>query len=878
MTKTKRTIDNDDTRPPQPSPNPTAKKKNKEDPSDKSSRNGDEEDDEETKKADYQARNLSSRFDEEIEVETVSGTTQLWSQSILYPTPNWKQVTNEEGLVGFSSEELFGEGDTIHNLSRLGKIIRSLGARSSLTADGWSSLFNEAFNQTTLDEHKHLKKLKQFGIRLALSIPTVTFKERTAWIGSSLRAREDTNAWTGAYLFFGAPWNTQKIKHFQSLKHQHEHPIMEAEPTSGPVIAPLSVINEPEDPDLTQEEEESSKDATMEIDPILGSVVENPLSVIEETDGSEEELDSSDDGTPILATTDAGKTKPKAPKKTVAFKRNFYLSKPKVLPKAKPKGLPKALERKYNTFFKIRLPKMQAKDLGEQEAEVVETFQKLTALLWEIDSQILIYPWIDSAGSTKPLKKGGKLPTHRDGLKVYADNIYLAQYKSPWLKLRIGHTKNDEVFEDENFRASLIRNDMNFYKEKLQTKFTCRTGWLLGSHAVAFNARNLEAAIEQLSEFKNISIECRMEPIRTARASAQKKTSKPSLDEAAKPTRAAHIWTSWEQSSACRKALSDLYSNRNNEGFPLGIQARFVPYTMDSRFITTPKTAQNVERMKSKQKRFNDKTRTARNFTIIGLDYMSPDLGVTLREVIMGLRSSSQPERNLFVAVDQMSNYASVILAFHEDLEQEALTAIPALPIILQAKFGSHVWTWFNEDAKDYAAGYIWDKVRGLISTDDERTDAILAEWDSDDDDLDDEGIEDTEPLQRTEIATFDIVLATPGRNQYNDNYSVGTFKTACDPKSKLHNDTTTLDDGSAQSSSNFATSETSVISPSTSTLSTNESSREETFTNWCQDETFRHQAMDWLAKNLSTQTSLQDPPNDRTTAEDTNTGGAFDV
>ncbi len=215
---------------------------------------------------------------------------------------------------------------------------------------------------------------------------------------------------------------------------------------------------------------------------------------------------------------------------------------------------------------------------------------------------------------------------------------------------------------------------------------------------MAFNARNLEAAIEQLSEFKEIPIEVRMEPIRTKRGSA-KKTSKAN-DKIAAFVRAAHVWTSWEKSAACRKALSDLYSSRNKEGFPLGIQARFVPYTLDSRFITTPKTAQNVERMKSKQKRFNDRTSTARNFTIIGLDYQCPDLGMMLREVIMGLRLSSQPKWNLFMAVDQMSNYSSMILAFHEDLKQEATMVIPTLVlIIIEAK---PVWSECMEFDADF--------------------------------------------------------------------------------------------------------------------------------------------------------------------------------
>jgi hypothetical protein len=64
----------------------------------------------------------------------------------------------------------------------------------------------------------------------------------------------------------------------------------------------------------------------------------------------------------------------------------------------------------------------------------------------------------------------------------------LEQFKRPWLKLCIEHTIDEESFDHEEFRASLMRNDMNFYEEKLQTKVTCRTGWLLGYHALMVDA------------------------------------------------------------------------------------------------------------------------------------------------------------------------------------------------------------------------------------------------------------------------------------------------------------------------------------------------------------------------------------------------------
>jgi hypothetical protein len=61
-----------------------------------------------------------------------------------------------------------------------------------------------------------------------------------------------------------------------------------------------------------------------------------------------------------------------------------------------------------------------------------------------------------------------------------------------------------------------------------------------------------------------------------------------------------------------------------------------------------------------------------------------------------------------------------MIMAFHQDLAQEATTVSPTLPIIIGAKFGPSGWTWFNEDAKEYSAGYRWDTKLGLISIKDE--------------------------------------------------------------------------------------------------------------------------------------------------------------
>ncbi len=321
----KRNADNEDDKPPQPSPNPKAKKKTKEDAISISSEDSsnDKEQEEPTSNNSSQVVDLITCFDR----EAIAGTALLWTQPIVPPTAQWKKVRIEGEMTGFSHEELWGEGETVHKLARLGKIIRELDARSSLTAIGWANLFDDSFRQKIPDATK-TEQLKRFAVRLALSNPLYTF-DKTAWFGSALRAREDTNAWTGAYLYFGAPWNMRKIEYFSLLS---EVVLDRTTPKDNANIESDQVI------DIESDQDTDMMDTLVE--PVIPSA---PAKV-----------------TPVALPVEPAKDNPSDKKanatKLVGFKtRNFFLSKPKTPPKAMPTNLPTALKRKFNTFFKIRV-------------------------------------------------------------------------------------------------------------------------------------------------------------------------------------------------------------------------------------------------------------------------------------------------------------------------------------------------------------------------------------------------------------------------------------------------------------------------------------------------------------------------------------------
>jgi hypothetical protein len=209
---------------------------------------------------------------------------------------------------------------------------------------------------------------------------------------------------------------------------------------------------------------------------------------------------------------------------------------------------------------------------------------------------------------------------------------------------------------------------------------------------------------------------------------------------------------------------------------------RFIPNIVDTRFITTEKTKMKVKKSVSKQKHFLSKTHTATSYTILSLDYVEPHIGMTLREIIMGLCSNKQPAKNLFLNVDVHIHNQTVTFLFHADMVQEAMTAIPALPVILEAKFGTKIWAWFSEEAKEHAIGYYWDPKVGLKSTDDDRLGDMLGdwgnEWGSDDDD---DKSTATASSSAGRMEPFKIVIDETGENQYyDDGSSVGTFRSTC--------------------------------------------------------------------------------------------------
>ena len=246
--------------------------------------------------------------------------------------------------------------------------------------------------------------------------------------------------------------------------------------------------------------------------------------------------------------------------------------------------------------------------------------------------------------------------------------------------------------------------------------------------------------------------------------------------------RAVHIYAERDKAYECRQALITIYAKNRVNNLPLGKNLRFIPDTLDTRFVTTLKNKTKIQRCEEKQKAFLQNSSTALNYTICGLDEYNPLAGMSLRKLIMGIRSTQQPERNLFLNVDKMTDKSHVLFAFHNDFTDEARLVVSALPVLVTAKLPDNpsIWNWFTKEAQTIVSGYHWDDKAGIVET----VSRLNLGFGDDSDDDDEPNVA---KVTGNRVA-FDINVNRKGRTELDDDGStVKSFKSTL-RKRKLDN------------------------------------------------------------------------------------------
>ena len=682
---------------------------------------------------------------------TINETTDYWRE-LLASTPDIGKPTP------FTPDTIFGEGDTLHDLCKHVKKFVTLKRNTPVSVDEWTEVITNCIEDEKLWDDEHAEKIRSLALKLAWTDPTIVF-DSGRWINKELIVATDTNAWMASYQLFGAPWKNRANWFPDSKTKSITNQITDFFSSKD--------NNKPARDSSTKKSNKQNQEKTKSSDE---PIVEKPKKAQPTNDPASKEKVNPPPNTNELETKKPAPKKSalKKPAKPASIENNntkrtsahptnpIFISKPLRNPYVESLTEAMKAKKKFCTYIKIRLPKIQSGVPAEQESEATASFGNIFKKLFSVDPSIELFTRNKSSRASA-ISRSNQLPKARDELEQFVDKLWLQKSKSPWTRLRIGHNKPIDDIISKDFVIWSKREDYTISKEKIQAKSLSKVGFLMGYHPDALNPNNLESALKQFDLMKGLEIEIRNEMIQVSRTKPRSKA------------RAPTIWTKWEDAGKCRVALAQIYSKNNKGAYPLATQARFIPNIIDSRFITSVPARTMAFKAQDKHEAFLSRTSTAIGYTILGLDFYLEEYKVTLREAIMSIRSTKEPDYTLFTAVDDQQYSNKVVFAFRKTLEPEALAAIPGLPLILEGHYGPRVWTWFADQAKAETAGYHWDPELGLVETQEVLDFTDLDGWEDLDEVTTVEG--DT---QNQRVHGFEITSA-PAKNQYNDNGSIKT-------------------------------------------------------------------------------------------------------
>jgi hypothetical protein len=636
----------------------------------------------------------------------------------------------------FKSSDVYGDGaEALHNVENMMRKICKINVKAKEVVEPqvWEKAMKKAI------KNKFANKARKTCLKLAMT-PVSIFKELDLLKDDNELVKiAVTSIWAGAQLLLGQIDGSS----IENLKKA---------PKTTPAKEVSNQVKEPATPGEVGDKEKTPAKATTVTKKIL-SAFKSP---------NRKQNPTQEDATSAVKFTPATKAEKKPG-------NHLFISMPKPVRAASQVTLSK---RKFKGYYKIKLPST-INEFGNKAIEEVMThISNFTAILWAIDKKAELLPWYDNS-NTKPFCKSSKDMKTKEDLNKFSPSVFIKQGQNTWLRVHIAHDVNKEKFmETEDFK----NHKLQVSYDKVQAKKTQVWGWLLGLIPETANLNHMKQACEAHPLLKEFQLEARVQVIKLMAG----KQDTP-LDMQVK---AIHIIGDDTLTAKGRKALNQTFGSRT-PGYPQQRPAKFIPNAADTRFPVTQQRLRDIVKMIGKQKKIMKLAKPLNTDTICGLHYLVPELGYTLCQILMSMRSPKNPEIQLFMAVDERSfGGYGVTFTVHADRLTEATTLIPLLSVVLEAKFGPRIWNWFTDQAKEASQGYVYDTENGCLKN--------IAEDESDVSSI--ESGEDEFAKQLSEMYNlssgnstengdkFDLDLSfmledQHPKNQYGDSGSVKTFR-----------------------------------------------------------------------------------------------------
>jgi hypothetical protein len=360
------------------------------------------------------------------------------------------------------------------------------------------------------------------------------------------------------------------------------------------------------------------------------------------------------------------------------------------------------------TYLKIRLSSYwnnQTSSYPEALTAVLMEWGRVIDVLCSRDPKgTAVLPWSDRDGTSSLITKDSVKPLTKDRVaKVYTDDFFLSKRQGGmYLRFRLGHNRPIAFYLESDEVQKSLEEGCTLYIDKIQDSNVSIPGWGAGPVIGRGSLEDIEEMLKRhplMVSNKIADIEIRIQQVRLKQGIWVKGEPRPV---------AAHFFVRARDAAKARKILNSIYPSKPRKEYPGGVQWRFVTNVADPFFPRTPRSMKKAESLRAKQEQLQKDIVSVGTPNIRNLHHcLEVAPYVTLAQVLMNWRSAKEPEKLLFLHVEQ--DYEQTQIFFHSRFDTEARQLVPLLPLILEQQYGPRAWNWFYDTAKDFLGGYEYD-------------------------------------------------------------------------------------------------------------------------------------------------------------------------
>lgn len=355
---------------------------------------------------------------------------------------------------------------------------------------------------------------------------------------------------------------------------------------------------------------------------------------------------------------------------------------------------------KYATRMDV---KFKLKPSNSPEQELLDQFTSWFIKAKSVDKDLVVYPYSkkdreDSA--VKSITKPAEIPRTIEKLRMYCTRCWANAaggdaHGSMYIGSKLPFTKLlDELTQH------LKDTKSGMYAAGLQVEKTSVLGWLM----MSTDKMSLQSLREEIKEITGVNVGLRWRVIML-----------PEKGKIAPENRvmAIHMEIDKLRYLVDYPPLHSLYRAQRTTGFPLGVRMRLVPQADKANSRSTIFLMDNFRNF---QKKFAMNVASLRTTDIVGVDAAISGTEVTLRNMIMKLKSSSDPDHSLVHSVDRAFRGQAYYFTYIKEFEEEVRTAVPGLLLRFREQVPSASWSKLNRcftpECQERMKMSKWDKVK----------------------------------------------------------------------------------------------------------------------------------------------------------------------